>query len=295
MRFRHAKTLLLALVCAITTATVSTAHAQVVPVSVRFRDCSSPQYCRQYVDRGTGFVIQRDDNTAVILTAAHVLRMASKGSATIFDDVPIEIILRDDRIDVALVLARWSNKSDTLRIADEVRIGSQVEICGLGGGQYRQAVGKLTSETTVSAIARDGDSGGPVIDSRGLCVGIAIAVSRSDTRIVSAAQLRAFIAPYVTTTTPAQQSPVAPQSPKLPSGGCGCLAEIAGTKRRIEELEAELRKQASLNSSLLSEINAIKATETKLILTRGDKPVEGMKFEFGQPIVLDMDFFNVKK
>lgn len=127
---------------------------------------------------GSGCVIAGQDKPE-ILTAAHV----TEGNQTFtvsFNDGSAKrgVLRRSDRdADVATIQCQTPEGCSVLEVADEVKEGEEVNVCGFGGGgPLRCFKSKVEAVGDKSAIlftfAVSGDSGGPVCNAAGKVVGV---------------------------------------------------------------------------------------------------------------------------
>ncbi len=153
-----------------------------------------PSLAYRYVQgMGTGFFISED---GLVLTAYHVIR-SHKDSRFVAKDIMgrrylLELVAFDAHQDVALLRADLSSKVSYLRLGSvQPRVGSQVMSIGNSRGDFLQAragrVKRLNAKASRADFASDtiefsakleaGDSGGPVLNSKGEVIGIVSYIS----------------------------------------------------------------------------------------------------------------------
>jgi len=135
------------------------------------------------VTQGTGFIITED---GYIVTNSHVIESSSYSNAITADQqtIPMELIDYSSTLDLALLKIPGSHSKLTLANSDEIKVGEKVIAIGNPYG-YSFSV----SEGIVSAVDRVmagyggeyvqtdaainfGNSGGPLINTQGLVIGI---------------------------------------------------------------------------------------------------------------------------
>jgi hypothetical protein len=140
---------------------------------------------RDGVAYGSGALVAVNESSGLIITNWHVIRDASGPISVVFPDgfrsgaYP----LRTDRDwDLAALAIRRPN-AQPIAIANEApRPGEELTIAGYGSGSYRAVKGRCTQYVSpggnqpfemveLSAPARNGDSGGPILNARGELAG----------------------------------------------------------------------------------------------------------------------------
>jgi|GEM_PF-3350380 len=222
------------------------------------QECPAPGYCRlvQYRGNGTGTVICASQSGSIVLTAAHVVRGAQAVEVRGRSARVIAVDYRPEAgHDVALLDVPGLTGLRPIPVASESPEKSQtVRLWGFGDSDQRAwADSLLLSDSWVDAMARPGDSGGPVI-AGGQIVGVINSISREDreTRLTPCHHVREFILrcrpECVPSPLPVAPLAVAPPPPiELPS-------DIPDREkvRRIESLEREvaaLRQQLAESAS----------------------------------------------
>ncbi|MEM8865624.1 MAG: serine protease [Planctomycetota bacterium] len=132
--------------------------------------------------RGSGAIVATDGNTSHVLTCWHVvseggrLEIRTAGGAR----APGRIVAADAKHDLALIQTPALPGSPLQLSAEEP--SGPLTIAGYGAGSYRQSTGSVAGyarplnathqSVKISTQCRQGDSGGPVINARGLMVGV---------------------------------------------------------------------------------------------------------------------------
>ncbi len=141
---------------------------------------------RGSVSYGSGTLVYADETRGVVVTNWHVVNEATGPVSVHFPDGfyslgTVQMIDRD--WDLAAILIRKPN-AQPVPIADRPpRPGETLTIAGYGAGQYRAASGPCTQYVApglkfpfemveVAVSARQGDSGGPIFNSRGELAGV---------------------------------------------------------------------------------------------------------------------------
>ncbi len=202
---------------------------------------------------GTGVIAAADSEYAWVTTAAHNLR----GRKT--KDVVVHIrgkrphwarvVLEDKQQDVA-VLRIQNPKVPVATMADaEPKDGDMLEIGGWGQGKFRWRRGRVRRmQNTLNMLeigtpARGGDSGGPVLNSRGHVVGIIVTSDNSTCQAVCIKRIRPLLAKVIPPWRNKHGLP--PPAPKLPRKRPLVVIPPApkidfDIKARIDALEARI-------------------------------------------------------
>ena len=154
----------------------SAPHPAVVRVAVPERDGTA---------YGSGALVAVNESSGLVLTNWHVVRDAAGPIVVYFPDGfrSGAYLLRCDRDwDLAALAIRRPNVPPIAIAGEAPRPGETLTIAGYGSGSYRAVTGRLTQYVSpggnqpfemieLSAPARDGDSGGPILNSRGELAG----------------------------------------------------------------------------------------------------------------------------
>lgn len=162
---------------AASTATTTPPHPAIARITVPERDG---------VSYGSGTLIDARGKFGLVITNWHVVRDASGPITVEFPEgykSPAEVIRTDKDWDLA-ALSILRPKAEPLPItSDAPQIGEWLAIAGYGSGDYRAASGYVRAYNSpsadlpaefieLSAEARHGDSGGPIINQRGELCGV---------------------------------------------------------------------------------------------------------------------------
>lgn len=228
---------------------------------------------------GTGTLVAVSDTHGLVITNWHVVRDARGNTILVlFPDgfaSPATVLKTDRDWDLA-ALAIWRPRATPVAIAHEApRPGEWLAIAGYGQGAYRTVKGictqylaptlRLPQELVeLRATARQGDSGGPIFNSRGELAGVLFGSGGSETMGAYCGRVREFLAPLKDTfyRLPVPQG-MAPQllavgPPPLDSNSAAGLAAAApgsaiGATPPLETLQASsTRSQGTADSSSAS-------------------------------------------
>ncbi len=144
---------------------------------------------------GSGTLVDVRDQYGLVVTNWHVVRDGTGEVEVIFPDGfrskarPLKV---DADWDLA-ALVIWRPKAAAVKLAASApQPGEQLTICGYGSGNYRAATGRCTQYYAPSmnlpqhlveldVEARQGDSGGPIFNSRGELAGVLFGASEGTT------------------------------------------------------------------------------------------------------------------
>jgi len=159
---------------------------------------------------GTGTLVAVSDTHGLVVTNWHVVRDARGGAILVlFPDgfASPATVLRTDRDWDLAALAIWRPRATPVAIAQEApRPGEWLAIAGYGQGAYRTVKGICTQYLAptlnlprelveLRAAARQGDSGGPIFNSRGELAGVLFGSGGSETMGSYCGRVREFLAP----------------------------------------------------------------------------------------------------
>ena len=166
---------------------------------------------RDGMSLGSGSLVEVNEYFGLVVTNWHVVRDAAGTVGVIFPDGfrSAATILRVDRDWDLAALAIWRPKVRPIAISNQPpRPGEMLTIAGYGSGPYRAVSGPCTQYVSpgdnfpfemveLAAPARQGDSGGPILNSRGELVGVLFGSSFGKTSGSYCLRLRAFLAPVL--------------------------------------------------------------------------------------------------
>jgi hypothetical protein len=155
----------------------SAPHPSVVRVVVPERDGAS---------YGSGALVAVNESSGLIVTNWHVVRDAAGQIVVYFPDGfhSGAALLRVDREWDLAALAIWRPNVQPIAISTQApRPGDALTIAGYGSGSYRAVTGQCTQYVSpggnqpfemieLAAPARNGDSGGPILNNRGELAGV---------------------------------------------------------------------------------------------------------------------------
>jgi hypothetical protein len=135
---------------------------------------------------GSGTLVDANDESGLVVTNWHVVKDARQGVLVVFPDgfQSMGRVLRmDNDWDLAGVLIKRPTAAPVKLASEPPQIGESLTIAGYGGGNYRSQTGRCTQYLAPSlrhpfeivecaATARQGDSGGPIFNSRGELAGV---------------------------------------------------------------------------------------------------------------------------
>jgi serine protease Do len=141
---------------------------------------------RDGVAYGSGTLVDVNDRYGLVVTNWHVVEAAARDITVVFPDGfrSAGYVLKTDRDWDLAAVAIWKPKTLPVRLANEApKPGELLTIAGYGSGDYRTSTGRCTQYVApgmnfpyemveVAARARQGDSGGPIFNSRGELCGV---------------------------------------------------------------------------------------------------------------------------
>lgn len=157
---------------------------------------------------GSGALVASNAHYGLVVTNWHVIRDADGPVLVAFPDGfrSPAIVLRADRDWDLAALATWRPAAAPLTVATQPpRPGEPLTIAGYGGGSYREATGRCTTYVSpggnkpfemveLSAGARQGDSGGPILNQRGELAGVLFGAALGQTTGSYCGRVRWFLA-----------------------------------------------------------------------------------------------------
>jgi hypothetical protein len=169
-------------------------------VRVIARDCDGYSY-------GSGALVAVWGEQGLVLTNWHVVREARGPLLVVFADgfSTRATVMASDRVWDLAALAVWRPKAKPIRLSTEApRPGDLLTIAGYGPGWYRAATGRCTQYVSpgrnqpfemleMSAPARQGDSGGPILNRRGELAGILFGTASGTTTGSYCGRVRRFL------------------------------------------------------------------------------------------------------
>jgi hypothetical protein len=157
---------------------------------------------------GTGTLIDVREQYGLVVTNWHVVRDASGPPEVVFPNGfrsaarPLKL---DSNWDLA-ALVIWRPPIEPVAISRHApRPGDRLTICGYGQGEYRAAAGKCTQYYApridfphelleLDVEARQGDSGGPILNAQGELAGVLFGAGRGTTMGSEGGRVHSFLA-----------------------------------------------------------------------------------------------------
>jgi hypothetical protein len=163
---------------------------------------------RDGVSYGSGSLVAVDQTSGLVLTNWHVVNSATEPVVVYFPDGfrSRAYVLRVDRDwDLAALAIRRPNVQPIPLANQTPQFGDSLTIIGYGSGSYRAATGRCTQYVSpggnlpsemveLSAPARQGDSGGPILNGRGELAGVLFGTGFGRTTGSYCGRVREFLA-----------------------------------------------------------------------------------------------------
>ena len=157
---------------------------------------------------GSGTLVAVNERHGLVITNWHVVRDGNGQVTVVFPDGfhSGATVLKVDRDWDLAALAIWRPHVAPVRLADAVpRPGEPLTIAGYGSGKFRMATGRCTQFVSpggnlpfemleLSAQARQGDSGGPILNQRGELAGVLFGASWGRTAGSHCGRVQNFLA-----------------------------------------------------------------------------------------------------
>ncbi len=173
-------------------------HPAVVRVAVPERDGMA---------YGSGALVEVNEIFGIVVTNWHVVHGATGTIGVLFPDGfrSAAIVLREDRDWDLAALVIWRPNARPVAISNRVpRPGEMLTIAGYGSGSYRAVSGRCTQYVSpggnqpfemveLAAPAREGDSGGPILNGRGELAGVLFGSAFGKTTGSHCGRLREFL------------------------------------------------------------------------------------------------------
>ncbi len=157
--------------------------------------------------QGTGTLVAVSDRHGIVITNWHVVRDATGRIRVVFPDgfeSAAQVLKTDADWDLA-ALGIWRPSAKPLSIAHVAPVaGEPLTIAGYGPGEYREVTGRLIQYVAPSAQlpyemfevdveARNGDSGGPILNARGELAGVLFGAASGTTAGSYCGRVRQFL------------------------------------------------------------------------------------------------------
>ena len=218
---------------------------------------------RSATSYGTGTLIDVREQYGLVVTNWHVIRDGTGPPEVVFPNGfrskgrPLKL---DANWDLAAVVI-WRPPIEPVKISrDPPRPGDWLTICGYGQGDYREAVGRCTQYYApnvnhphelleLDVEARQGDSGGPILNARGELAGVLFGAGRGTTMGSYGGRVHSFLASLAADIgQPGQQTAVA-HAPRMDSAASGHLAALPDEPGAVKPATL-LSPQVAENNSL---------------------------------------------
>ena len=160
---------------------------------------------------GSGTLVAVGDDYGIVVTNWHVVRDATQPVIVVFPGGfrSLGRVLRTDRNwDLAAVAIDRPDVEPVALATDAPRTGDALTIAGYGAGTYRAATGRCTQYLSpgrrlpfemveLSTAARQGDSGGPILNDRGELAGVLFGAGSGTTSGSYCLRVAEFLAPVL--------------------------------------------------------------------------------------------------
>ncbi len=190
---------------------------------------------------GSGTLVNVHDRYGLIITNYHVVSDATGPATVLFPDgfqSAAQVVKVDRDWDLA-ALAIWKPDAEPVPISSQAaRPGEWLTIAGYGQGPYRAASGQCTQyvapgmrlpmETVeVAVAARQGDSGGPILNARGELAGVLWGAGGGRTAGSYCGRVQQFLASII----PSTPAPTEPGGALVVAASAGLAAAEASPPR----------------------------------------------------------------
>jgi hypothetical protein len=160
---------------------------------------------------GSGSLVAVNQRYGLVVTNYHVVRDGNGQVGVVFPDGfrSGATVVRVDRDWDLAALVIWRPNARPIALATEVpRLGEPLSIAGYGSGDYRLVTGRCSQYVSpggnlpyemieLSAGARQGDSGGPILNQRGELAGVLFGASWGKTVGSHCLRARQFLDPII--------------------------------------------------------------------------------------------------
>jgi S1-C subfamily serine protease len=165
---------------------------------------------RDSISYGSGALVAVNQQYGLVVTNWHVVCEAAGPIVVIFPDgfrSGAKLLKTDRDWDLA-ALSIWRPKVPPIALANNApQPGEPLTIAGYGSGSYRAVTGRCTQYVApgnnqpfemveLSAGARQGDSGGPILNSRGELAGVLFGTAMGRTSGSYGGRVRWFLSPF---------------------------------------------------------------------------------------------------
>ncbi len=211
---------------------------------------------------GSGTLLDKNDRHGLVLTCAHLFREGVGTVSVVFQDghtYGARVLKLDRAWDLAALLI-YAPEAGAVRLADNPPApGDALSSCGYGHDgrfwcnrgralQYVVASGTASAETLeISGTARQGDSGGPIINARGELVGVVLATNGRVVVGTCCKRIRRFLAGLSPRFSPPARPPhvaegAPPPSKVAPDRLSALVDRLDQMRQGIQSLEGNLKQ-----------------------------------------------------
>lgn len=248
---------------------------------------------------GSGTLVDVDGDYGLVVTNWHVVRGAAGVVRVVFSDgfrSAAKVVRADREWDLA-ALAIWKPNSVPVDLATEPpRPGEWLTIAGYGAGPYRAVSGRCTQYVApgmhspfemveLAATAREGDSGGPIFNSRGELAGVLFGEGHGRTSGSYCGRVRRFLSAVIPaaqdTDVPAiasvpEQEPSRPSVPRYEHPGTQAerLSPTGDAAPEPFDRPVQVRNEAGSQPATRG---AVEAAHPHWTRWAGDTPLEQIK------------------
>ena len=233
---------------------------------------------------GSGTLVYKQGKHALLITNHHVIRDSQKEILVSFPNgfrSSAKVVASDPTWDLAALLI-WSPSMPAVPITKNApQPGDQLTIAGYGSGRYRAVSGVCSQYVSpglsqphemveLKAVARQGDSGGPIFNQKGELAGVLFGAGWRTTAGSYSGRVKKFLDPIVGRM---QKSVVEKQPMEVAttedssSSAAEQLAQPQATitgvaiEKQVEEQSSSARSEVADSNSELSAIDAIPVEE----------------------------------
>ena len=207
---------------------------------------------------GSGTLVYKQGKHALLITTHHVIRDSQKEILVSFPNgfrSSAKVVASDPTWDLAALLI-WSPSIDAVQIAKKApQSGDELTIAGYGSGRYRAVSGICSQYVSpglsqphemveLKAVARQGDSGGPIFNQDGELAGVLFGAGWRTTAGSYSGRVKKFLDPVVGRM---QKSAVEKQSVELPPNESTVSASAAESSQPKAKITGVTVDQTAVN------------------------------------------------
>ncbi len=208
---------------------------------------------------GSGTLVDVHGDFGLVITNYHVINEATRNISVVFPDgfYSLARVRKIDRDwDLAALVIKRPNVQPVPLASIAPRPGDPLTIAGYGSGNYRAVAGRCTQYVAperrmpfemveLAATARQGDSGGPILNSRGELAGVLFGEGGGRTAGSYCGRVKWFLASLTDRPNPPASTPL-PQVQPVPSpvvvaqqGPSGLMVRLPRRERPVEPDDLE--------------------------------------------------------